>query len=95
MAEQNAQSLRELTQLRLASQNSIESNRHKEVSTGQKTGLLAVGIMAAVAVVAMLLKYPWVAGTICSTTIIGVAVVFVTGRKAAGEKNSGEHEEEP
>lgn len=85
MAEQNAQSLRELTQLRLASQNVIENNRHKEVSTGQKTGLLAVGIMAVVAVVAMFLKYPWVAGTICSTTIIGVAVVFVTGRKTKEE----------
>lgn len=94
MAEQNAQSLRDLTQLRLASQNAIESNRHKEVSAGQKTGLLAVGIMAIVAIVALILKYPWVAGTICSTTIIGVAAVFVTGRNTQEHKNSGDIEEE-
>ena len=86
MAELNAQSFRDLNQRQIDGQITIERNRHEEVTTGQRSGLYAVGIMAAVAIVALLLNYPWVAMAVCTTTIIGVATVFVTGRQAKQDR---------
>jgi len=95
MAEQNAQSLRDLTKLRLDSQITIDKDRHREASTGQLFGLIAVGLMSVVAVVALITNHPVVAGTICSTTIIGVATVFVTGRKKQDKEENGNHQDNP
>lgn len=88
MAELNAQSFRDLNSRLLEGQILTEQHRHSEVSIGQKSGLYAVGIMAAVAVISLILNHPIVAGTICSSTIIGVAAVFVTGRKSKQQNES-------
>lgn len=93
MAEQNAQSFRDLHSQRLNSQILLEQNRHIEVSGGQKSGLYAVAMMSTVAIVALFLDHPVIAGTICSTTIIGVAAVFVTGRNA--QKDTEKQDDEP
>ena len=95
MAEQNAQSFRDLTMRRLDGQINIEKDRHREVSTGQVSGLMAVGMMSVVAIVALVTDHPVVAGTICSTTIIGVATVFVTGRKSKDIPESSKSDDEP
>jgi len=94
MAELNAQSVREFNITRLSGQMSIEENRHKEVATGQYFGAVAVVIMAIVAIMALWTNHPVVAGTICSTTIVGVAAVFVTGRKIQEDNNKNEGDDE-
>lgn len=83
MAEQNAQSIRELNRRQLEARIASEEHRHREVSVGQRFGLCAVITMALVALAALVLDHPAVAGTICSVTIIGIVTVFVAGRNVS------------
>lgn len=94
MPELNAQSLRDFSAKRIEGQIFIEQNRHAEVSVGQKSGLYAVVVMAVVAVIALIFNHPVVAGTICSSTIIGVAAVFVSGRKYRNTPETSNRAEE-
>jgi len=94
MAELNAQSFRDFNHKRLDGQITIEKNRHQEVTTGQFFGAGSVGLMAIIAIVALITDHPVVAGTICSTTIVGVAAVFVTGRKIDGNNGNDDEDEE-
>ena len=80
MAEQNAATIRDINTKQAAAEESTERNRHDEIRRGQLFGLTTVLTMGALAALALVLGHPVVAGTICSTTIIGVAAVFVTGR---------------
>ncbi|MGI6657491.1 MAG: DUF2335 domain-containing protein [Desulfobulbus sp.] len=55
---------------------------------GQWFGFIAVIIMATVALIALAMGHPFVAGSICSTTIAILAGVFVTGRRLASKEQT-------
>lgn len=83
MAEQNSQSFRDQAARHLSLDESSEQNRHDETTRGQRFGLFTVLAMCLLAGLAMVKGYEAVAGIICSTTIVAVAAVFVTGRRHA------------
>jgi len=64
----------------LEAQISIEQDNTITVRRGQNFGMWSTVLMTGMAAFALHLGHPWVAATICSTTIIGLAAVFVTGR---------------
>lgn len=91
MAEENARILRESSSKQQTLEESVELHRHDETKRGQNFGLYTVLSMVALAGLAILCGYPSVAGIICSATVIGVATVFVSGRKG----QSNERPDEP
>lgn len=90
MAEDNANNLRESNLKQLSLDNTVEGNRHDETRRGQRFGLATVLSMVALAGLAIFCGHPGVAGTICSITIIGVAAVFVSGRKIQNKENASD-----
>jgi len=87
MAEESARSVRASNAAQWDVEKTIEHNRHDETKRGQIFALATVLSMVVLAGVALVTGHPAVAGTICSVTVIGVATVFITGRK---RKEDGE-----
>ena len=81
MAEQNARHAIEMDKEILEAQIVVAQQNHTEATKGQFFGIIGVLAMAAVASYALWRGYPTVAGIICSTTIIGLVTVFVTGKR--------------
>lgn len=90
MAELNSEHFRKMETLAINAQIEDGEQQHREVRRGQYAGFLSVVIAFSAATYALHLGYTGVAGTICSVTVGGLVTVFVTGRKAQGEKKPSE-----
>jgi len=90
MAEQSAQHAREMDKEILHAQLTVEIQNHSEAKAGQMFAIVSVLSMSGVAIYALKLGYPVVAGIICSTTIVGLVAAFITGRlkSSSGSDNS-------
>lgn len=80
IAEQSAAHAREMDKILLQAQVDSDLRCHSEARNGQLFAIISVLAMAGVAVYALKLGYPTVAGIICSTTVVGLVAVFVTSR---------------
>lgn len=80
MAEQSAAHAREMDKTLLQAQVDSDLRSHSEAKHGQYFAIISVLAMAGVAVYALKLGYPTVAGIICSTTVVGLVAAFVTSR---------------
>jgi uncharacterized membrane protein len=80
LSEAHARHGMDLEKSALNAQITIEQDNTVTVRRGQNFGMYSTVLMTGVAILALLTGQPWVAATICSTTIIGLAAVFVTGK---------------
>jgi uncharacterized membrane protein len=60
----------------------VEGRELDRLVRGQWLGVLVATLCSAVATVALLLGYPYVAGVVMGTTIVSLTAVFVVGRLA-------------
>lgn len=81
MAEQNAQHVMGMERDTLHAQITIEGQRHTETIIGQLFGLLTALVSFSVAAYAIHTGLQIVAAIASGSTVIGLATVFVTGRK--------------
>lgn len=86
--------LEKQTDHRIAMENRVVDGRLRLSKVGQILGFLLALFFGGIALVFGLYGQPVLAGTVLTTTIIGLAVVFVLGREP-GEKDKKEPSENP
>jgi len=91
MAEKNSAHKREMNAGVLAAEIDVDKRRHEEVKRGQAYDGVVVFLSFGVAALALLLGSPVTAGIYGGSTVVALAVVFVTGRES---KHKPEHQKQ-
>ena len=81
MAEAEATHRHEIERGVLAAQQEAESNRYRETSMGQRYAIMAVALDFSIVAYSLYLHMEKTAMTIATSTIVGLAMAFVAGRK--------------